>query len=113
FSATSYVHNNDGWCQIMFSVQGPHHQDRQEKVISSGITFGTLDKYVVFEISATGIDTVLTFNFLCGRDENKKPFHIEISPIKNNVWEIRFYNPTVGNSGLKSPVGIVLQDEYF
>ncbi len=113
FCASSYVHNTDGWCQLMFSVQGPQHEDFQEKIIASGITFGRLGKYVVFEITATGIDTALKFKFWCGHDENKKPFYIEVSPIKDNEWEIKFYNPSVGNSGLKSPVGIVLDNECF
>jgi|AntAceMinimDraft_9_1070365.scaffolds.fasta_scaffold09872_4 hypothetical protein len=79
--------------------------------IMSGVSFGYVDKELVFEVRIQESQEPLRVEFYVKTDSSKKTPEFEFGKIKNNTLSLYFYNPSEsGTSGLNSPISLLSID---
>lgn len=92
----------------MFKVKSLGQDKPEFRPIFSGITFGFMEKELVFEITSDPVPAPLRVSFYVKADKTKKDFDFEIGEIVENSLTLSFYNPPKsGASGLKLPTAIL------
>lgn len=98
----------------MFKVKSLGQDKPELKPVCSGITFGFLEKELVFEVTSDSIPIPLRVSFYVKTDKSKKDYEFEIGKIIENSLTLSFYNPSKsGSSGLKLPMSVIRVDRYL
>ncbi|PRC34595.1 hypothetical protein CQ009_13110 [Pseudomonas sp. MYb2] len=95
----------------MFEVtcKGPYPAFR---AIAQGISFGTINKPIVFEVKTETISVPLLVNFYVRHDpEKSKALFVVNDLTEGNSIDLEFYNIVQGSSGLTSPASIATLKE--
>jgi len=97
----------------MWEIEQTKRNDSLE-TIKFHSTFISIDKIISYKLypkdkSIEGVE----INFVTTRDKEKKQFFIELGDLNNGQLTITYYNPGIGQSGLREPMTILENDLYF
>jgi hypothetical protein len=92
----------------LFKVTSLGQNNKFNIPICSGLTFGWIEKELVFKLEMESAEEPLLIKFYLRKDSSRKNVNVSIGEIKDNTITVDYYNSSEsGTSGLSHPLGLI------